>query len=138
METIRAKCQEKLKTNEKKMNVQGNKFEKEWKKWDIQSMIKWFKYVLMLKKFNDKEQDMMMNDNGQVDNDNQDNFDTPGASVAHDIEINWQIILSNLSRKEWNGQYLSICNQSELKKLGFDNENDRIYLMKKIQSLVNN
>ena len=53
-------------------------------------------------------------------------------------KIDWDKIENNLKSKEWNGNYLKICNQNELKKLGFENLVDAKYLTIEIKRLLKN
>ena len=93
--------------NNEKIQRQLSKCEKNWQKWSDSEIYCWFKYVCVSWNIN--------NNQSGIDN------------------INWNCIENKLKIKEWNGNYLTICNENELKKLGFKND----HLVSHIVSCIN-
>ena len=131
LQIVQSKCDEILKQNQENIQKKRSNLEKTWQNWDVGAMLSWFGCIFALRKLKYINVDCEDCDDGKVD------YDVNVNANANSTSLNWEYIENRLNKKEWNGRYLSICNEKELKKIGFNNENDRLYLLKKIDKLVN-
>ena len=93
---------------DKKLNSKWQEFSQIWEDWEYIGIIHWFKYIL--------NENISMSDN--------------------EIEIDWKLIQDSLKTRELHGNYLLICNEAELRRLGFKSEIDRKHLLRAIKNLT--
>ena len=72
-------CKHKAKV-QSEFSIQLNKMERNWIQWDCQSLLAWFKYIVI-----------------EANNNNNINGIRIGTT------INWQNVLNNLTKENWNG-----------------------------------
>ena len=101
---------------------QWMKFESNWINWDHEQVFVWFQKNI---------KDSYNNNNNQNGNINNNNNNTTVMTKA-----NWDLIETKLKQRELGGNFLLICTDLELKRIGFDNEINRKYLIKQIENLT--
>ena len=127
----------------KKMIIKFNENHKSnWQDWQYFEMCAWFEHVLIFskklgvgndndandEKIDEEKQHPLLNGNGGNNDD----------SFVGSTKIDWSIVSQNLKKRELYGNYLLICNDSELKRLGIESIKDRNVLLSAIKMLVNN
>ena len=102
-------------------------FEQNWKDWKPMEMVAWFAYILNKNKkylnFQDKDTDEKGREFEHID--------------SFDINIDWDDVLNNVKQRQLYGNYLLICDESELERLGMKRKSIRKYLRKAIENLTN-
>lgn len=93
--------------------------EKHWVKWDDSKILTWFKH-----KCDDKFFDNQRGNNNNKNNNNDNE------------SLNWNEIENKLKIKQWNGKYLTICDENELRNLGFIDSNVISHLLHCIKTLT--
>ena len=156
LDNLVSKCKDLIEKDRKEMLLNFDEmfekdFEPKWKEWNCNQMFVWFKYLINNVYFD-------INNNNRVENENEDLQDkkddlingqimeTPGASGPNDKQANksglnqqvWDEILLKLQRftRDFGSKYLLLCDENELKKLGFENDKIRKFLVKKIEQLT--
>ena len=115
-------------------------FEQGWNKWDYKQIVLWFKRIIGHPSLQFEQARSTNNDeniHGQLqddhdetarDNDQTNNVNVVGNDHTKDdvsTTIDWELISSNLLRRELDGKFLLICDDKELIKLGFEFDKHR-------------